>query len=549
MQKDKHYSLADQFRTICLALSLLCTAPAYAVDWIYKVRHGDNLWNLTVDYLIDTSYVKRVQKLNKISNPKHILPGTLIKIPSEWIKHYPMLIRVISLQGTGHVLNEESDHPQKLKVGMILILGDTITTEANSALTLGFLDGSQILLQEKSRLVIENMMMLEYTGMSDVSLELEKGRLETQVMPSKGTARQFKIKTPATVTSVRGTDYRISSEQQNNSSNTEVTAGKVAVKGISKSQLVPSGYGTVTVKNQEPKPPVKLLPAPDLKQLPRPFAQVPIQFSLTKSTNTHGFRVQIAKTEQFKSLLFDKLYSQTIIRGPDLPDGDYHIRIRALDSQNLEGHNAQQKITVNARPEPPFLVTPKPGAGILLEDKPEFSWSSQQGVSQYHLQVSKTQDFAEIIVDKPGIMDSGLTIDEHLELGKYYWRIAAADQDGDGPYSDGQMFRRIIPAPELEAAEITDDKLTIRSRKGLPGQTYHFQMSDDKSFDELLVDQYTDKPGFEIPRPSGGEYFIRVRTIDPDGFVGPFAAPQSIDVPYDLYWLLALLPLLALLAL
>lgn len=549
MQTNKCCHALIKIQAFYLFICINCLSSVQAEDWIYKVRFGDNLWNLTIDYLIDTSYVKRVQNMNKITNPKEILPGTLIRIPSEWIKHYPMLIRVHNLQGTAQVLNEESNHPQELKVGMILILGDTISTDADSTLTLGFLDGSQIMLEENSRLIIENMMLLEYTGMSDVNLELEEGRLETQITPNTGTARRFIIKTPATVTSVRGTDYRISSEKEKKESKTEVLEGKVLVKGLSQHQLLPTGFGTVTVEAQEPIPPVKLLPAPNIKQLPNPFALVPLQFSVVKSNKTHGFRVQIAKTGQFNDVFFDKLFNTTIIRGPDLPDGDYHIRVRALDSHFLEGHNAQRQIKVNARPESPFLVSPKQDAGILLEEDPEFVWSDQQGVGQYHFQVSKTQGFTDILIDMPTIGDNEITISKELGLGKYYWRIAAIDHDGDGPFSDGQMFRRIIPAPEIDAPEITDDTVMIRSRKGLPGQTYHFQMADDDTFNDLLVDKYTDEPGFEIPRPTGGEYFIRVRTIDPDGFVGPFATPQSIDIPYDLYWLLALLPLLALLAL
>ena len=525
------------------------TSLSHAEDWIYKVKHGDNLWNLTLDYLVDFSYVKRVQKLNKITNPDYILPGTLIRIPSDWIRHYPMLIRVQNLQGSAHVSNEESSSPQPLKVGMILILGDTISTDADSTLTLVFLDGSQIMLEEKSRLKIENMMLLEFTGMSDVSIELEEGRLETQVHPNKGTARRFMIKTPAMVTSVRGTDYRISSEQFKHESKTEVVEGQVVVKGQNKSQLLTTGFGTITVNEQDPLPPVQLLPAPDIKQLPKSFAQVPIQFSLPEQKEDQSYRVQIAKTKQFKDVLFDKLFNSILIRGPDLPDHDYFIRIRAVDENQLEGLNAQSRITVNARPEAPFLVSPKPGSGILLEQQPEFSWSSQQGIEKYHLQVSNTQDFTEILTDISDITDNEVTISEDLNLGKYYWRIAAADQDGDGPSSDAQMFRRIIPAPEFETPDITEDTLIIRSRSGLPGQTYHFQMSDDVTFSDLIVDKYTDTPGFEIPIPNGGEYFIRVRTIDPDGFVGPFATAQSIDIPYDLYWLLALLPLLALIAL
>ncbi len=537
-------------RYTLLILLLFSTAfTAQAEAWIYKVRNGDNLWNLTIDYLIDISYVKQVQTLNNIADPWHILPGTKIRIPSEWIRHYPALLRVQNLQGTAQILDDEATQPHSLKPGDLVMRGDIISTDADSTLVLGFLDGSRILLQENSRLKIKRLMLLENTGMSDSQLQLLTGRLETQVATDKGSARRFQISTPATVTSVRGTDYRISADKVKIQSKTEVLEGKVAVKGKQTSRLVSAGFGTITVKDQEPIAPVKLLAAPDLSHIPHPFVQVPLQFSMPAHSDGKGYRVQIAKTELFQDVFFDKPFDSSIIRGPDLADGEYYLRVRGIDAQQLEGNNAQKRITINARPEAPFLVSPKPGEGILLEDKPEFNWAQQQDNNRYHIQISNSPNFSSLLFDKTDITDNELTVSEIFPMGKYFWRIAATDQEGDGPFSDAQMFRRIVPAPEIEAPDISDDTLSIRSRSGLPGQTYHFQMSDNESFDELIVDEYTKEPGFEIPRPNGGEYFIRVRTIDPDGFVGPFAAPQSIDVPYNYYWLLTLLPLLALIAL
>lgn len=520
-----------------------------ADDWVYEVRKDDNLWNLTVDYLIDMSYVKRVQKLNKIADPWHIPPGTKIRIPKQWIRHYPALIRVQNLQGTAQIRDEESDQSSPVKVGTVVMLGDIISTDVDSTILLGFLDGSQILLLENSRLKIEKLMLLENTGMSDIRLKLEAGRLETLVAPDKGTARRFQIKTPITVTSVRGTDYRVSADVEYNKSNTEVLDGKVAVSAQSKSRLLPAGFGTVTLQGQEPALPVKLLPAPDISKLPRLFVQVPIRLNISKPEKVQSYRVQIAKTELFRDVLFDELFSSGLIRAADLADGDYYLRIRAIDKQQLEGYHGQFLFTVNAKPEAPFLLTPKHGDGILLEDSLEFSWSGQQDINHYHLQIAKDKKFSEIIINNPEVDDTELSVAEQQTVGKYFWRVAAIDEEGDGPYSEPQMFRRIIPAPGFEAPELTDDLLFIRAREGLPGQTYQLQMADDETFEELLFDMRSDKPYFEIQRPGAGEYFIRLRTIDPDGFIGPFGKPQSIDIPYNKYWLMTLLPLLILLAL
>jgi len=50
-----------------------------------------------------------------------------------------------------------------------------------------------------------------------------------------------------------------------------------------------------------------------------------------------------------------------------------------------------------------------------------------------------------------------------------------------------------------------------------------------------------------ITDPSPGLYYVRARTIDADGFEGPFGMPQQVEVSRSgLWWLLAPLGLLLL---
>ncbi len=521
----------------------------HAKDWVYTVEEGDNLWDITSDYLIDSSFVTRVQTLNKIVNPMHLQQGMKIRIPEKWIRQFPSLLQVQNLRGTAQIIDENGDKPSPLKARAIVLQGDTVVTGEDSSLVLAFLAGTKILLQENSRLQIDYLSVFENTGLSDSQLSLEAGRMETQVVPNKSELRRFKVKTRATVTSVRGTDYRVSAEQGKDESRTEVVEGKVDVKGIKLSSSITTGFGSVSVKGQEPKPPVKLLPAPDVSQISKTFNQVPIQFTMPTLEQGQGYRVQIAKTSKFQDLIFDKRIDSSAIRGPDLPDGDYHIRVRAIDIQQLEGLNSQLEFSINAQPESPFLSLPNVGQGFLIDENVEFSWAKQKSIKKYHFQIAKDHNFDNLLVDRQDVDQSELVIDDKMKVGKYFWRVAATDQEGDGPFSEGQMFRRIKPAPDIEAPDISDDSLVIRSRTGLPGQTYHFQIAEDESFSELLVDKQIKEPRLKIPRPSGGEYFIRIRTIDSDGFIGPFSKPQSLNVPYDYYWLLTLLPLLVLIAL
>jgi hypothetical protein len=120
-----------------------------------------------------------------------------------------------------------------------------------------------------------------------------------------------------------------------------------------------------------------------------------------------------------------------------------------------------------------------------------------------------------------------------------------SDVEGQGPYSDAQTFKRLKPPPQAEEPTISDTSIVLRWPADLPAVKYHFQMAKDELFSEILIDKHTSAPTLTIGRPEGGEYFIRVRTAYPDGFVGPFGKPQVIDVPSSglYWWLLTLLPL------
>ncbi len=533
---------------VCLFLATV--SPIVFSDvWIYSIKEGDNLWDLTVDHLKDVSYVKKVQALNKIQDPWNIIPGTEIKIPAKWLRSFPMLVRVRSMQGQAELIEEQVNDSSKLVSGALIIVGDTIRTGENSSVILEFVDGTRLSLEENSEMKVQYLGTYEYTGMTDSRLYLKKGRLETQVAPKKGSASRFKIATPVSVTSVRGTNYRISSEPETAKSNTEVLEGGVLVTSSDKTRLITKGYGTIAVADQQPELPVKLLDSPDIDDVSRVFERVPIQLKLPELPKNQGYRVQIAETPLFNNMLFNKSFSSSTIRTVDLPDGKYQMRVRGIDEQGLEGKNAEFQFELNARPEPPFLGMPKPGAGIV-EETPTFKWSQDKAAKGYHLQIAETEDFTNILVDISTSTEASLTLEKPLKIGKYYWRIATIDQDGDGPFSDPQLLRRILPAPELEAPEMTDDTLVFRFRKGLPGQKYQVQMAKDEAFTQLVIDEQLEEPKLEQPLPEGGDYFVRIRTIDPDGFIGPFSAPQVIEVPgFDWYLFLALLPLFALFAL
>lgn len=519
-------------------------------EWIYTVRPGDNLWHLAEEYLIDQSYWQRLQTLNRVEDPFRIPPGTQLRIPTSWLKKIPILARVHRITGTAEAVEADTGKVTPLQAGSLLLMGDAVRTAKDSNITLEFVDGSRLLLQSDSYLTLDHLRIYRATGVTDTRVRLREGRLETRVAPAQGAASRFQISTPAAVTSVRGTDYRVGSDVKAQESRAEVTEGRVDVSSAGTTRNVPAGFGTVATAGEAPRPPIQLLAPPDLFGLPETFERSPIRFDLPAAPEIRGYRVQIAEPKTGARLLFDETFSSARIRGPDLPDGEYLLRARSIDSNTLEGLNAERRFVLNARPEPPLPLEPKPGAGVQ-EESPVFEWSRQENIKAYHFQLASDPRFAKPLVDKGNYPDTRLAIDRKLARGHYFWRVAVVDaSDGRGPFSDPQEFRRVYPAPQPEQPDVSDEYVVIRWRAGLPGQKYQFQLSKDRDFAGPLIDIRIAEPRIQIHRPESGRYFMRIRTIESDGFVGSFGPTQTMDIPRQgLYWLLLALPLFALFAL
>lgn len=547
-QYDLNGRVQRKLLFVLILIFLSSTRVIASDDWIYSVSAGENLWVLADRYLKNVSFTERLKTYNQISDPYNIPPGTKIKVPVKWLKTSPFFVRVFDMHGQAWVIEADGGRRLPLSAGSLLVEGDKIETLDDSNVRLQFIDGSFLLLQEKSYLHLDRIGIFGDSGMVDNRLMLEKGRLETQVEPSTGPANRFEIKTPSATTSVRGTDYRVNQDEENAVSRAEVLGGKIEVTGAGVSRFVKANQGLLIRGSEPPELPVDLLPAPNVDALPRVLEQVPIQLGIPEVAGSSGYRVQISLREDFRSLMLDNTFAGNLFKGPDLPDGNYFFRIRAIDASGLEGLNAATRIELNARPEPPLLLEPKPASGVT-EERAVFVWSKPVDIEQFHFQLAKDSKFRELVTDNSEVDESQFVSPDELPLGDYYWRVAAVDEnEGLGPFSDAQHFRRVVPAPALEEPEISDEHLQIRWRAGLPGQRYQFQLADESSFSAPLVDKTVDEPNIELDKPDSGTYYMRIRTIDADGFENPFGTTQTLEVPRSWYWWLLLLLLFALFA-
>lgn len=529
---------AIRFTTITLLVAMpALPRPASGEDWIYTVRPGDNLWDFAQQHCADNACWRRLQEMNKVADPWRMPPGLRLRVPVEWLKAEPAPARVVGFSGEGTITPAGTAEQRPVSEGVLLHAGDTLTLSTSGSATLEFADGSQLLAGPSSVLRVDAVSA--YGGgraMVDTRVHLEQGRSDADVK-SRPNPSRFAIEAPAAVSAVRGTSLRVAVANHGETARTEVLSGTVEVSAAGGTVQVVEGFGVVTLKGAQPGAPRVLLPAPRLAPLPPAFDRLPFHVRVEPVASAFAYRMEVSSVETFDELLSDIVSENVTLRGPDLPDGPYWVRVRAIDDHGLEGRDAAARIEIDARPEPPLLIEPIK-EGKVREEAPSFRWTAPETAKAYRFQLAKTEALAAPVVQLDAHEGASLQLDQPLSPGLYSWRVATVDAAGEaGPYSDFQSFE-YKPAPEGPTpgpAESDEKGLVFRWRAGEPGQTYQIQLARDRGFETIVLDQNSSVPEVTVPRPEPGHYFLRVRNIDADGYEGPFGAPQAVDVEEE-YW-------------
>jgi hypothetical protein len=409
-----------------------------AEDWVYVVQPGDNLWFLSATLLKDVNHYNKLLQYNDITEPKPLQPGTELRVPLAWLKHEPAKVKVVHSRGHTEVFRHPKRQAKQLNKGDILGLGDRIRTALDSNVTLEFADGSTLVIQAQSEVVLDALAISANGIMVETRVRLKRGRGEVEVPSQRKPPPNFQIITPESVTSVRGTKFRVEADSERHITLSEVIDGRVEVVAAGVSRIVNAGYGVVAETGKPLMEPRQLLTRPDLSGLPARIDALPTAFTWPSVAGAKTYRIQIASDSSFTALLIDAGLTNPSYTLSELPSGQYALRVRAIDEFGLEGLNSDFSFTLKTRPVTPVTVNPEDGESST-ETRPEFRWQPVDGASGYRFQLARDWAFKEIILD----VYVGAT--NHYKLPKnqqglpphaYYWRVASLDKSGKvSPFS------------------------------------------------------------------------------------------------------------------
>ncbi|SFG91140.1 FecR domain-containing protein [Neptunomonas qingdaonensis] len=512
------------------------SVPVLAADWVYVVHPGDTLWDFSIKNLKNSEHWKDLQKINSIENPQKLQPGTRIRVPLAWVKQTAVDAEVVALHGEA-LLTRADKSVHKVKIGDHIRLGDQLDVELASTLSVKFADGSVATVHESSRVQFNHLSQYSDSGMVDTRFRLEKGRVDTHAIPAKGAGSRFEIQTPSAITAVRGTEFRTSVVDSDQISRVEVLKGKVAVKGQSTSRAIPAGYGTRVEPRKAPIAPVKLLPAPVLEDIPAVVREVGWSLRWKHNLKAKSYRIELSENAAFDQLLWSRVTENRQSILPDVVDGTYYVRVRGIDPLGIEGLSSVAKLVLDLHPSPPFLMEPA-NEEVFRSKVPVLRWTKSMEADAYRLQVSGAEDFSgTLLIDKNTGSQVSYSAEEIVDIGTYYWRVASISASQEqGPFSTVlQLKKAPVPqAPELSVS--SEEKQITVLLAGESGQQYQVQVSEFARFNPLLLDRIVGPSEFSFDKSNDVQYF-RVRTIESDGFAGPWSATQQIYPAQNNRWL------------
>lgn len=514
------------------AIGLTMAAAAVSAGepvFTHVVTREETLIALSRRLLADPRQWPQLQQHNRIADARRIPVGTVLKIPVRLLATEPVPARVLSASG-------EVSGPQGVAVaaGQALPQGARLQAGDGGQATLQLVDGTVLRLRAGSAVQVETSRRLPGSGGALSGVKVEDGQVEVQAQKRSGAgAPGFQISTPQGLLGVRGTEFRVSVDARAETTRNEVLEGQVMTEGRDgrAGRSVAAGFGVVVDRSGTVTPPVRLLAPPDVSAWPALQERVLVRFPIQPQPAVVAYRAQVAAAADpaFERVLQDVRSTGAELRLVDLPDGDYRIRVRAEDAQGLQGRDALHLFTLKARPEPPLPTGPGPKA-VVSGARLDLAWASVDEARSYRLQLARDEAMREPIQDQRTLAGTAWSVDA-LAPGVYFWRLAsersATDQGPFGPVQRVEL--RALPAP-LPPPRVGEDSLKL-AWEGLPGQTFEVELARSADFAVLELTRRTEQSALELRLPGTGRYWVRMRARDPDGFVGPYTAPQAFTVP------------------
>jgi len=304
---------------------------AQGEQFSYRVQPEDTLIDLAQQFTLNADNWKTLQELNQIDDPYRLPIGKVLYIPFSLIPSEPSQAKFSHLQGQVYLNEQPATKEDTIRSG------DIVRTQTNSFATILLDDQSNISLPEQSELHFQRLQRFAGLPINDVIFELRQGGLETTADPNHQGVGRFEVRTPASITGVRGTRLRVSLDQD--ISRTELLQGRAHIEA---EQLAPHFL--------QAQQGALLDPAGQLTVAT--LLDAPVIVESTANQGGHKVRLEpLAQADHYAVLITSDAQGQHIIgqqriKAPEFTlypqqAGEHYAFIRAVDTNGFAGLDTQ----------------------------------------------------------------------------------------------------------------------------------------------------------------------------------------------------------------
>ncbi|WP_426393968.1 FecR domain-containing protein [Ralstonia sp. R-29] len=499
---------------------------ADGAEFLYRVQQGDTLISLADRYMDSVEGWRLLQQRNHVADPYHLKPGSVLRIPFDRIPVVPATAQVVFAR------DATTGGSKPLQAGMKLAEDAQIDTGDKGAVTLAFDDGTRVTVPPGSHITLSRVRAFARAGLIDVRMHVKQGEAESTVSPKKRGVGRYEISTPALVTGVRGTRFRVQASESGSTSS--VLEGEVAAKAGHQSQAVKAGFGVQAADGRIKR---AALPAtPKLNAMPE-LVQTPCWRATWEPVKgAVSYRAAVARDAALTEL---SAYQLSKTPGATLcgdEDGDYTLVVQSVDALGLTSVSATRPFTVRLHPEAPYTIQPARSKAYRSGDV-AFAWAEVSDARSYDLEVADAQAFTSPTVQQHG---PDVRVIKPLAAGTWWWRVRSVAEDGKtGPWSDALNFRVVdVPpdaAPQASVDAADDGKLhahwpALAPELSASGAHTRLQLAAEPTFAKPIADIVSDGNEAVIPQPPAGVYYLRTGVDLGDAASVIYAKPQRIDV-------------------
>ncbi|MEP2990409.1 MAG: FecR domain-containing protein [Parasphingorhabdus sp.] len=395
----------------------------------YKFKRGDTLIELAQKYCRKPSDYRIVQRLNRIRDPHRISVGKKVSIPFHLLKYRKSQANLSAFRGSVSIASMgKTLAPVK---GLDLDEGSQLSTAAGSFLTIQLEDGSRISMPSNSKVRITRLRHILLTDSVDYELAVDRGRLRSKVTPFGSKPGRYKVRTPVSVSAVRGTDYRTRVDDIAGIAFSETVEGAIEVAAGDNVVGVPKGTGA-RANNAGETVTAKLLSAPELMDPAKVQSDETLSFAITPSDLAVGHRVVVSSDAGFIDIVTEQKQNSGTVTLAGIPNGRYFAKATAISSEGFEGMPSTYSFK--------RLLNTVSGSAEQDEFGYKFKWSGQgSGKRLFRFQLLKGNKTAVAMVDETDLTVDSITLSD-LPDGDYYWRVGVTQFTNDAELGVSQKW-------------------------------------------------------------------------------------------------------------